>query len=295
MPSDFLQGIQTGATVGNLMAQRQERMMELRSQEALRQIQERQIAQEIDQRSQIFAQKQQEDQQDTSDLMAAQSIYHEQIDSGKSPEQAQAFIDAGLAFKNPRALQKVTKARGAQQAFAPVVRDATDTQGQPVLDEQGNPVKVLQQGPHSSKLFDPNEASKRQALRKQELDIRESNVDRLSRKYAMSEVDKAEVKGIYKRIDTLTEQLDNLPEMTGIGPWKKPNPQKLLTEAKIKGLKEQARHLEDAAVESANEGKTATIPVGVKKKLRYVPGKGLVPAVNPNEASPSIDESTSGE
>ncbi len=158
MPSDFLQGIQTGATVGNLMAQRQERMMELRSQEALRQIQERQIANEaslVDQRSQLIQQQVAQAQKDQADTQANAIQWQSDIKTGKyTPDQADdvairrmLMINPTLGEKQAKSLLELRKSKLEGQQFTPQVVQPTDTTtGQPAVDEMGRPIKAMTTG-----------------------------------------------------------------------------------------------------------------------------------------------------
>ncbi len=312
MPSDFLQGIQTGATVGNLMAQRQERMMELRSQEALRHIQERQIAQEIDQRAQIFAQKQQQDQQDTADLMAAHSLYKETLDRStaqlseagnltpetfhQSQQQAQDLVDSGLSLKNPSAALKVGKAREAiskaqmeerrftgAASFKPFVGQVEGPGGKPQFYFQGSPNNARLIGDtgdlnnEAQPVKDPNG----RIIGFQVPGAKGPHfVSNGTAGIGETTSDKAEIKGIQKRIDSLSETYDAMKDTTGFGPFTKPNQEKLELKKKIDDLKAQRNQI----------GKTASVSDGAPKKLRYVPGQGLVPADNS-----TTNKSNSGE
>lgn len=138
---DFGANFLRGAQVGNMRAMQLERAQELASQDALRRIQERNLAQEIDQRAQIFQKAQAEDAQDKADLAGFASLYHEQVsqkvNSAQMENDAQAGgsgepVDASsianetlqtmlpaLAMKNPRAASLVTK------ALTPVMRQQT--------------------------------------------------------------------------------------------------------------------------------------------------------------------------
>lgn len=126
--SNFSQDFLAGASVANMAAQRQERMMQLRAQAAMQAVQERQIAQEVDMRSQLFQKQMAEDAQDKADTAAYASILREQMDHATASasmsaqetgepvnlQKIQADVVAstlpGFAAKNPRAALKFANA-----------------------------------------------------------------------------------------------------------------------------------------------------------------------------------------
>lgn len=86
MADDFLQGIQVGSGLVNTAWQRQERMMQLRSLEALRQVQERETAAQaemVTQHAQLYMQQQQMQEQKNKErqayLASSLNLIHDEV------------------------------------------------------------------------------------------------------------------------------------------------------------------------------------------------------------------------
>lgn len=115
----LLNAIQTGANIGNMRVMRQERMMELQSQEALRQIQERHLAAQADMLSYNLDQAKADKAKEDADLQKADMMHKvltETVDPGdKTPEEvnqlATQATDDWLVRNNPKAALKVANAR----------------------------------------------------------------------------------------------------------------------------------------------------------------------------------------
>lgn len=166
MPNDFLVGLQTGASVARMAQQRQERMIELRAQAALQQLQERQIAQEMDIKAQNFMRQQQDDQYIRAKFAAADEM-HATLAPEIGSDAAKEFIDNALSY-DPIAGPVLMKAREAEsqmrmnQAHAKVyeeqAKEAT-TGFTPTIVGIENPLTgekeaVLRTGPKQSQLVE---------------------------------------------------------------------------------------------------------------------------------------------
>jgi len=117
--TDFGADFARGAQVGNMQVMQQERMMQLRGQEALRIIQERHLAAQADQIAYNLAQAKAEKAKEDADLQMADEIHHtltETVDPGdKTPEEVSAeatkATDEWLLNRNPKLALKVGQAR----------------------------------------------------------------------------------------------------------------------------------------------------------------------------------------
>jgi hypothetical protein len=180
MADYFLQGLQVGANIGNMRAARQERMMELRAQEAYRAVQERQLnneAEMIRQRAKIYEQelKDKEDAARQEKAFSAaiqptlQQKLKESVDETGKPNRAKAVadtgtvlsaIDVGLATKwmtgqaqmmgAEADMERAQNAGKGAGSFTPVIEGVVN----PLTNEK---IPVLRTGPNSSQMVESKE------------------------------------------------------------------------------------------------------------------------------------------
>lgn len=167
MADEFLSGVQIGGNLANLGQMRAERMMQLRAQAALQAVQERHLAAQADQIAQQVQFAQAEKEQKDKDLAIADVTHQALIARGVPAEQAQKTTDAWLVGKNPRAALEIGQARSAlakpgleeaqaemdrrrfsaeNQFRSTVYQPLDEITGQPAVDEEGKPVRVLAKG-----------------------------------------------------------------------------------------------------------------------------------------------------
>jgi len=321
MADNFTANFLAGAQVGNMLALRREREQELRSQDALRQIQERNLVQQISQRAQLFQQKQAEDQADNADLAAYNSILHEQLDQRTAAAQdlnpdeqvdtpgiAKDIISSTLpafAAKNPRAASKFVKAvapvladqsreevaalrasrGGANAAFEPHVGVAKGPNGEEF--------QYFQESPNKAKMITKDGALGETATPVSDPDgnqvgfmVGKHFVSKASAQTgAASPASKALVQGWTDQIKQLNKKMNALEGDDAT------------TEGHRLDIRLQISNLEKRITSTlgGKSGKTATVAPTVKKKLRFVPGKGLIDASQAPSPAPDQSADTEGE
>lgn len=176
-----------------------ERRQQLKAQAALQALREREIAAQAEllgQRAQLIMEQKAEKEQDAADLLASQELYHYHTEvGGKTPEEAQAMVDQALAYKNPRALEMVNKAR------------ALGMKGQ--TTEHQRALEAMQ----SERLGLEAQREERMGRQDERLAAKEK---RLGARFNLSDTDRQKVASWQKEIDLLNkERLGLDPEVEG--------------------------------------------------------------------------------
>jgi hypothetical protein len=109
---NFGANLARGASIGNMQVMQAERAQQLRSEEALRMVQERHLAAQADQLAYNLQQAQAEKAKEDQDLQTADLIHHTMTETtDATPEQATQATDQWLINRNPKAAMKIGQAR----------------------------------------------------------------------------------------------------------------------------------------------------------------------------------------
>lgn len=269
---DFLGAMQIGASIA-------ERRMQLKAQAAMQALKEREMAQQADlltqhaalYREQIAAK--QAERLDEAALTQASVDLHKQFveKENLTDEEATARTLAIMASRYPRQAQKLAT------AYAQVKKgqqEGKTTEHQAALEDL-NQQRIALQRQREGRL------AEQEADRQQRLVDREK---RLSAKSTLDPVARAKVNSIYKRIDRLTQTLDETKPESGF--WnKKPNPDYVKLQKQIEDL-----HAEADAVAGKLKGAEAKATMKLKAPkgeviVRSPDGKlGSVPLEDLEEA-----------
>lgn len=146
---------------------------------------------------------------------------------------ANAFLLTDPRFKNlydfttkaQDAKLELLRARGSE--YTPKLVTVTDA-------KTGKEYPVIQTGPHVSQVVDPA---------KDDLKKRDQELRLMQLQQKLPEAAKAELKSLYKEIDRKKEQLDALPEMSGMIWNRQPNPKRAALQKEIDDLRVKANQL----------------------------------------------------